>query len=152
MNNNKNKFVILSSVLSLSILLLSTIVVSQQVDADSAKKKLKKIGKKMERLGDCSQYNSKMAIKAMKEGKVFHANPTCDEDDQAEYDELNRLEQQGNDDALIEKLKEKVYGKDDNSKFKMSNDDGDDDDDNSIHEKSKNTLDKINEGLKNLGR
>jgi hypothetical protein len=148
---NKKYFVsiILATILLSGILL----IVYQDADAKSLKdikKKMKKIGNKMEDFGDCSKYNSFMMKKAMEEGKMFYANPDCDEDEQEKYDLLNSDDI--SDQEKEKMLKEEAYGDYYDDKDDNDNNDDDDDDDNDIHSKSLKTVKNIGNALKELGR
>jgi len=148
---NKKYFVsiIISTILLSGILL----IVYQDADAKSLKdikKKMKKMGNKMEDLGDCSKYNSFMMKKAMEEGKMFYANPDCDEDEQEKYDRLNSGEM--SDKEIESVLKKEAYGDYYDDKDDIDNNNDDDDDDNNIHSKSLKTLKNIGNALEELGR
>ena len=155
-NKNNFVFVVLATVLLSGIFSISL----QDSDATSLKdlkKKTKKAINRMEERGDCSKYNTHMAIKAMKEGKMFYSNPDCDPDEQWKYDRLNSGELS---DAEMESiLKNEAYNnKDNDEKYKDLEDSSldysgdDDDDDNKITKNAKGLAKDIGSKLKELGK
>ena len=74
------------------MLMLSPILMSlEDVSAESAKKKMKKQMKWMEKMGDCASENLEKTLFYSEQGKIYIGNPECDPDKQYKYDKLNQM-------------------------------------------------------------
>jgi hypothetical protein len=98
-----------------------------------------------------------MSVQAMKEGKMFYANPDCDPDEQWKYDRLNSGEFSDAEKESI--LKNEAYNnKDNDEKYKDLEDNSvdysgdDDDDDNKIIKNAKGLAKDIGSKLKEFGK